>query len=125
MIVKWFTIITSRKLFTFFMFHGKQTSPKKFCQICASSTFSRLNLTYLIIKSQKRKIPICQMIHDYHHKLSSFSQPLTSFLYDERSISLSKFSQNCVCSTFSCLHLTCLVIKSQKQRIHICEMVHN
>ena len=39
-------------------------------QNCVSSPFSRLNLTYLIIKSQKRNILICQMIHNKHRKLS-------------------------------------------------------
>ena len=76
------------------------------------STFSCLNLRYLITKLQKRNIRICQKVHNEHRKLSTFTRTLTSFLFDEKFVSLSKFLQNFVSSPFSRFILTCLMIKS-------------
>ena len=74
---------------TSFLFDEKFVSFSKFLQNFVFLTFSRLNLRYLIIKSQKINILISQMVHDEHRKLSTFIRPLTSSLFDEKCISFS------------------------------------
>ena len=114
-IVKRFTIITNHKLATFFCLIENNFPQIFFLEIVFPQLFHVW--IYLMIKSQKQSIRICQMIHNLHRELSTFTDPLTSFGFDEKSAYLSKFLQNCVYSTFSRLNLTFLVIKSHKQSI--------
>ena len=68
---------TFTRLLTLFLLDENFIFLSKYLQNCVSSTFSRLNLTYLVIKSQKQSNGICQIVHDKHRKLATFPHPLT------------------------------------------------
>ena len=67
--VEWFTVeyrkmSTFTRLLTLFLFDEKFVSLSKFLRNYVYSTFSCFSLTFLIIKSQKQSVLICQMVSD-------------------------------------------------------------